>query len=130
MARLRAEAVFVVLVAFVAACGPGARLSALQATLKSVDAAREAFVVWDDATQTRIVDEAPSLDEGRAQLAAHRARREHLVAVFEAAYRTLAAALADPEAEDRRLLMIEALASLWTAYEKVTGSAPPTGRAE
>lgn len=131
MARRRypaAEAAFTVwFILFVAltgiGCGANTRTKALKTTLTSVDAARAAFVVWDDKTQTQIVDEATSLDEGRAKLAAHRAKRDKLTGYFERAYRTLAAALA---AEDGDTLeVIGAVSELWTAYEKTVGEPPP-----
>lgn len=113
---------FIVFVAL-AGCGASSRTKALKTTLASVDAARAAFVVWDDKTQARIVDEASSLDEGRAQLAAHRAKRDKLTGYFELAYRTLAAALA---AEDGSTFeVVGAVSELWTAYEKTIGQPPP-----
>ena len=129
--RARAEAFVGVFLLFVFAlgCGPGARGKALRSTLRTVDAARVAFGAWDDHMQAKIVDEATSLDEGRAKLAAHRAKRDDLVAAFEAAYRVLAAAIADPD-EDRSAAVVVAVASLWTAYEKITGAAPRSGAAE
>lgn len=113
---------FIVFVAL-AGCGPNARAKGLKTTLASVDAARAAFVAWDDATQARIVDEASSLDEGRAKLAAHRAQRDKLTGYFELAYRTLAAALA-VEGGDT-LEVVGAVSELWTAYEKTIGQPPP-----
>jgi len=105
------------------ACGPSARVQALTTTLKSVDAARAAFVAWDDAAQTRIVDEAASLDEGRAKLATHRAKRDRLTSYFELAYRAIAAALAVEDGDTFEV--IGAVSSLWTAYEKTIGQPPP-----
>jgi hypothetical protein len=130
--RARAEVfagVFLLFVLALAGCGPGARGKALRSTLRTVDTARAAFVVWDDKMQAQIVDEATSLDEGRAKLAAHRAKRDDLVAAFEAAYRMLAAAIAEPD-DDRGAAVVVAVASLWTAYEKITGAAPIPGAAE
>lgn len=113
---------FIVFVAF-AGCGPGSRTKALRTTLASIDAARAAFVTWDDKTQTRIVDEASSLDEGRAQLAAHRVKRDRLTSYFELAYRTIAAALAAEDGDT--LKVVGAVSELWTAYEKTIGQPPP-----
>lgn len=121
-----AEAAFAVwFIVFVAltGCGPSARVKALKTTLASVDAARAAFVAWDDKTQTQIVDEASSLDEGRARLNAHRAKRDKLTGYFELAYRTLAAALAADDGDT--FAVVGAVSELWTAYEKTIGQPPP-----
>lgn len=121
-----AEAAFAIwLIVFVSltGCGPSSRVKALKTTLASVDAARAAFVTWDDKTQARIVDEAASLDEGRAQLMAHRAKRDRLTAYFEIAYRTLAAAFAAEDGDTFEV--VGAVSELWTAYEKTIGQPPP-----
>jgi hypothetical protein len=93
-------------------------------TLTTVDAARVAFVAWDDKAQAEIVETATSVEEGKARFAAHRLKRNRLIASFEAAYRTLALAVSEPS-DARLTLALSAAASLWDAYKAVTGEDPP-----
>lgn len=87
---------FLVLALALAACGPSAQQRALRATLTTVNATRDAFIVWDRGYQSMIVRNARELEQAKRELAAYRAGREHVVLAFEAVYKALAVAALDP----------------------------------
>jgi hypothetical protein len=84
-----------ILLLLAGACGPNAKQKALRTTLVSVNAARDGFVTWDYVHQQGIVDDATSLEDGKAKLKAYREKREKAVISFEIAYRALAVAALD-----------------------------------
>lgn len=75
------------------ACGASTREKALRGSFATLNAARDGFAKWDDQKQARIVNDATSLEQGKATLAEHRAERDKVIEGFELAYRTLASAL-------------------------------------
>lgn len=83
--------------ALVAACGPGAKQRFLDTSLKSLNAAMSGVEAWDETEQKRIVDRATSFDEGQAQLTAHRERRQKIVKAATLAYSALALVAIEPE---------------------------------
>jgi hypothetical protein len=93
--RNRVPHVLPVLLLLAVACGPNAKQKALKTTLAGVNAARDGFVAWDYAHQQGIVDDATSLEDGKAKLKAYREKREKAVISFEIAYRALAVAALD-----------------------------------
>jgi hypothetical protein len=99
-------AVFALLVALVVGCGASQREATLRTSFVTVNAAKDGFAAWDQAHQAALVDEATSLSDGQAKLAAYRASRERVDAAFEVAYRAVAfAAVTDggtAESGDRR----------------------------
>lgn len=120
---VRAAALVFVAV-LVAACGPGAKERTIKTTLTGVNAARAAFVAWDDRAQNEIVDKATSMAEGQAALEEHRRRRVTLVTAFEGAYRAIALAAVDPS--DLNVAeVVAAAATLWQVYKEITGGDVP-----
>ncbi len=91
--------------------------------MTAVNTARAAFVTWDDNAQTTIVAEAPDKAQGQAALATHRDQRDRVLIAFEAAYRTLALAAADINAE-KLAAALAAAAALSHVYQAVVGQAP------
>jgi len=73
-------------------CGSSARSKMIKSTFVSVNALRDGFIDWDMHRQERIVDQAKTFDEGRAELLRYRRNREPIVEGFEGVYRALAAA--------------------------------------
>lgn len=76
----------------VSACGPSQRTVALRATLVTVNATRDGFLIFDHAQQLDIVKDAPSLEEGKASLLAYRKARLPVIVALETAYRLIATA--------------------------------------
>jgi hypothetical protein len=87
------------LLAFVlaVACGPGAKQRFLDTSLKSLNAAMSGVEAWDETEQQRIVDRATSFEEGQAQLATHRERRQRIIKAATLAYSALALVAIEPE---------------------------------
>lgn len=112
----------VVLVALLAACGPGARDKALRGSLLAVDASAAAFVTYNREHQAAIVDEATSYDDGTSRLVAWHQQREPLLDSIRLAYRLIAAAAMDTSTPLSDVLAtVEALVG---AVEKLTGGTP------
>lgn len=92
---------FAMLAMLLAACTKPRASRALEVAFVSTQRASAAFVEWDKAHQLAIVDTATSKEEGRRALAAYRAKRQHVLDAFTAAYAsmaTVASALAVTEA--------------------------------
>lgn len=120
---IRTAALAIVAV-LVCACGPGAKEKAVRTTLVSVNAAREAMLVWDDRTQDAIIEHATDEVTGQAELEKHRDKRDELVALFEASYYAIAIAATDTS--DLHVAdMFTAVAKLYSAYKVVVGTDPP-----
>lgn len=109
-------------------CGPSARDKALQASLISVNAARDGFLTWDDLHQKEIVKEAGTVADGEATLASYRQKRSLIVASFEVAYRALATAAITPSDANWALYLTQA-AALYQAIKTLTGQAPAAPQA-
>ncbi len=105
-------------------CTTGQRQNTIHAALVTTDAARDGFLVYDQAHQTAIVAGATSVVNGDAKLAEYRAARAPVEAGFEAAYHALAvAALADDNlsfANAQAIVsqLVAAVQSLFTAGGK------------
>lgn len=93
--RTRAVYLLPVVLLLAVGCGPNAKQKALRTTLTGLNAARDGFVGWDNVHQQGIVDDATSLEDGKAKLKAYRAKREKAVVAFEIAYRAVAVAALD-----------------------------------
>lgn len=103
-------AVFALLVALVVGCGASQREATLRTSFVTVNAAKDGFAAWDQAHQAALVDEATSLSDGQAKLAAYRASRERVDAAFEVAYRAVAfAAVTDGAPLSQVIAAVEAL---------------------
>lgn len=85
----------VVVCCLLASCGPSAKQRTLRTTLVGLNAARDGFVAWDYAHQQAIVDDATSLEDGKAKLKEYRQKREKVLVSFEIAYRALAVGALD-----------------------------------
>lgn len=81
-------------VLFGSGCGAGARNTAIKAALTSTDVARDGFIAYDGKHQTDIVNNAKTLDEGKRDLEAYRARRAKIVDGFTLVYHAIASAAA------------------------------------
>ena len=102
----------VLLAWLLAGCGASAREKTIHATLTATDAARTAFVGFDEQYQHVIVTEAKDLDSGKAALVAYRAKRAHTIDVFGATYRAIAtAAILNDDKSFTGLLQAAALLS-------------------
>lgn len=86
------RAVPVLLSLIFVACGASAREKAVHAAFVTTNAARDAFVAWDHGHQLAIVDNATTEQQARTDLATYRTTRDFVVELFEAAYRSIAAA--------------------------------------
>jgi hypothetical protein len=114
----------ITIVALVAACGPSARESTIKTTLTGVNVARAAFIAWDDEMQDRIVEQATSLEEGKAKLELHRKKRAELLGAFEASYYAMALAATNPN--DLSVADVLATAAvLYRTYKSIVGVDPP-----
>ncbi|MGH7179222.1 MAG: hypothetical protein ACREJC_17730 [Tepidisphaeraceae bacterium] len=92
MMTRRTTAVVVMMLAVFAACGPSARERAIRATFITTNAARDGFNEYGKQRQDQIIEQATSLEDGKARLAAFRDRREKINKVFEDVYRAIVAA--------------------------------------
>lgn len=90
--RARIPILFVLLLA---ACATS-KDAVLTRTLAGLDAAHASFVSLDERRQTEIKDNAATLEEGKAALAAHRRTRNKITDAFVAAYGAVAVAALEP----------------------------------
>jgi len=100
------------------ACGPGARMKALNTSLVTLNTSRDAFVAWDNEHQQAIVKQAPSLEKGQETLAYYRGQREKVLLGFSAAYAAVAGAainIDDPQA------LVQAINAIQDVYNAVDG---------
>ncbi len=113
------------LIVVLAACGVSAREQALRSTFVAVTSAQAGFETWDREHQLAIVDKATSYEDGEAKLRAYWKARTDVANAFEAAYRTIAAALI---AADNRYTLTgakRAYEQLVTALDVLTGGKLP-----
>jgi len=120
--------------AFLVACAAGHREKTLKASFVGVGAAKDGFVTWDERRQARIVEDATSLAEGTEALAAYRAQRARVVALFEAAYKAIAQAATHEDASVGSVLTVlkelrAAVQALRSDAEAQEGPAPAPGPA-
>lgn len=119
---------FLVLVALTLGCGASQRESTLRTSFVSINAVRDGFVSWDQAHQARLVQDATSLADGQAKLAAYRAARERVDAAFQIAYRAVAFAAVTEDAPLSQVLM--ALDALQAAVAALREHPPAPAAAE
>ena len=124
--RMRRSVLFViVLLAVAAGCGPNARQKALKTSVTALNAARDGFVQWDKHKQAQIVEDATSLDEGKAALKTYRDKRGPVLEGFTVAYAALALAALDDNLA-RLTEAISAAASVYKLIKGLTGGAGGT----
>ena len=111
----RVPLILAFLLALSACPGPDAKQKALQTSLTALNAARDGFVVWDKNHQQKIVDEATSLEQGKAALAAYRAKRAPVEQGFVVAYSALATAALERSAA----MILEAALAAKEVYKLV-----------
>lgn len=102
-------------------CAASQRESTIKAAMITVDASKEAYVVYDAHAQTEIVAKATSLDDGKAKLAEYRARREKLVKALTVAYQAIATA-AQLNDEPSLAGMQKAIGDVLAILNTLTGS--------
>lgn len=102
------------------ACGAQSREKTLKTTFVGVNAAREGFLVWDRAQQTKIVDEATTFEDGRRDLLIYAERRAPVVEAFNVAYQAIALAALDPDAANLDEAVVQAKL-LFESIKKLTG---------
>jgi hypothetical protein len=110
-----------VLVALLAGCGMSAREKALRATFVTINSARDGFTKFDAQKQQQIVDDAKTLEEGQAALAAYRKDREKVLGLFEGVYQAFAAAVLaedDTKTKAGMLAILDKLKEALTALQK------------
>lgn len=86
-------------------CGASARERMIRTTFVTVNSARDGFTTFDAQHQQQIIDDAKTLDEGKAALAAYRHSRETVLALFESAYHVLAAAVLADDPKSLAILL-------------------------
>jgi hypothetical protein len=106
------------------ACGPSAQQRTLRATLVTVNAARDAFLVWDRTHQSLIVHAALELQQAKRELASYRSARETIVLLFETVYKAIAVAALDPS-DAAVVKASEAARSVLQATATIGMPAPP-----
>jgi hypothetical protein len=110
-----APLILAVFLALPACPGPDAKQKALQTSLTALNAARDGFVVWDKHHQEKIVENATSLEQGKAALAAYRAKRAPVEQGFVIAYSALAVAALEKSAE----MILEAVLAAKEVYKLI-----------
>lgn len=106
----------------VGACSANARETALTRTLDSLNAAHAGFVEFDKDHQNRIVEQAENYEDGAADLARYRVRREPVLRAFVVAYSAVAAAAIDFEGEGLINQAVQALTDLYFAVDALKES--------
>jgi len=105
-------------------CGPNARDKALHSVFVSVNAARDGFLAYDLKHQQDLIDASPTPEAKEAVITAYRVTQAHIVELFDAAYRAIAAAaiLKDGHSMPE---VITAAALLKQALEDLTAKPAP-----
>jgi hypothetical protein len=78
----------------VSGCGASQRTKTLQATVISVNTARDGFEIWDLAHQRQLLESSTTREEHETKLAAYYHEREKIISAFEIAYHAIASAAA------------------------------------
>jgi hypothetical protein len=105
-------------------CGASAREKTLRATFVTINAARDGFEAFDTQHQQQIVDDAKTLEEGKAAFAAYRHDRERVITAFVATYRVLTAAVLADDAASLEILL-EAAKQLQQALDDLKKAKTP-----
>ncbi len=106
--------------AAVPSCTKNTRLTTIQASLVTVNAARDGFVVWDRQHQSSIVDAATTREDAIAKIDAYRKEREKTLHAFETVYRVLAIAATQTDEPSLKSALAQS-AELVQAIKKLTG---------
>jgi hypothetical protein len=114
---------YVLLVGVLVSCAASQRESTIKAALVTADATRDAFLAYDSDQQTAIVAKATSLDDGRAQLAAYRARRAKVQDALDVTYRAIAVAVTLNDVRSLETLQA-ALGQVTAALADLKGAKP------
>lgn len=108
----------VVLLLILASCGASQREQTIKAALATVNQTRDAFVDFDRAAQSNIVEVAPDYERGAAMLALYRKKREPVVEAFAATYRAIAIAATGNSALAPMLVVAKQLAAEFTKLKE------------
>lgn len=110
-----------------ASCGGPARQ--LGPALAALSAAEHGLEAWSKATQEGIVDAAPDEETARAEIAAHRAKRDRAVELLTLAEGALAVALAEPSVANiaRAVGLVQGSYAALEALRSPPKPAPATG---
>lgn len=92
MASAATMLVLVVMLAHTAGCGASARQREINTTLVSLNAASQAFQLYDATHEQAIASTAPDRETGERQLSEWRQKRSIIESVFVAGYRAVAVA--------------------------------------
>jgi len=122
MRALRAPAILAIAIVL-SGCAASTRESAIRSAIAALDVSSTALVVYDKEHQESIVSGATSLDDGKAKLAAYRAKREVVRKAFVVAGAAIgvAATLNDDHSMAGMQL---ALKQVLDAVTALTGGAP------
>ena len=123
MRKLAVSINLLLVLCVLATCGASQREKTIKTTLAAVNDARDMFIVLDSKIQNAIADSAKSVEDGIARLDAYKKKREAGVAVFEAAYRSIAIA-ATANDEKSVVMMLSTIAQVKQLIETLKGLAP------
>jgi hypothetical protein len=122
IALFKPSRLLIVVALLLAACGPSARSRMIKSTFVSVNALRDGFIEWDAHHQERVIAEAKSFNEGKAELDKYRREREPIVDGFAGVYHALAAATLvsdDPKNLARLLSAAQELEQAIATFKKL-----------
>jgi len=101
------------------ACGASARMKTLEATVISVDTARDGFLSWNKSHEQAIVASAQNREQALSNVAAYYEARGPVVEGFQLAYRAIA--LAATKSDDTSLkTALEAAKDLLARLQALT----------
>lgn len=103
------------------ACTKDTRLSTLQASITSVTAARDGFVIYDRVHQQDLLDTSATREQFTVVITAYRKEREMILNTFEVVYRALAVAATQTDGPSLNAALAQA-GELVTAIHKLTGA--------
>ena len=129
-AKLPVIGMLLVLALTAGACGGAAsKQKALDASLQTLNATRDALVAWSDVQQKHIVDAGPENSSAevvaavQSKLESHRLRRDKAVRALLIAYSALTVAALDLKAESIAVAAGEAMAVYTAVKELLKGDA-------
>jgi hypothetical protein len=86
-------------------CGASARERVIRATFVTINSARDGFTTFDAQHQQQIIDDAKTLDEGKAALVAYRHNRETVLVILVDAYLALSTAVLADDPKSLAILL-------------------------